>query len=60
MPVLASFFQSSSKYQPLKGPQRLIFSAILATFQSLFERRTINFSQKQNHICNALSIGFYG
>ena len=36
--VLASttFFQPSSGYQPLRGPQRLIFSAILALFNLSF------------------------
>ena len=30
------FSEPSSGYQPVRGPQRLIFSVILATFQSLF------------------------
>ena len=41
-----TFFRPSSGYQPLKAPQWLI-SVILATFQSLFKQRAINYRQSK-------------
>ena len=57
--LYAIVLASMTFFQP-KGSSEADFSVILPTFQSVFWQRTITFRQKQNNICNSVSVGFYG